>query len=346
MAERAATPYNRLFEVRLLHHYWLDDGGKANDGIFDLLPADTQNERLLGYDVRPLLQARPTAATRQWLAGWDCLFKATGLGFVVAAPDGVSIPADTTLSFVVSVVDTQVFGYTALTLRGQAIYEASDPDDKSPSRIIYRYKENVPVLSNLDGATRGGGDTPTALFLSREIPGPTGNDLVESLVLSGGTLLQLTSDDPSATKQQLGGGAAASSLPVYVNQGDVPVITPPAGVTGAPARGVQLGDEVPDDVFVLINLTAVRSSNDAFSFVDASGAARQPPPVFQVRFNNRSTLWTYLDKQTGAAPFPPAGPLPLTYFGNAGTRQKPSRGVVKVVQNATRVTQLVSEIYI
>ena len=51
MVERAVSPYSRLFEARLLHHYWLDTGKT----MFDALAAPDQDERLLTYDVRALL---------------------------------------------------------------------------------------------------------------------------------------------------------------------------------------------------------------------------------------------------------------------------------------------------
>jgi hypothetical protein len=39
-------------------------------------------------------------------------------------------------------------------------------------------------------------------------------------------------------------------------------------------------------------------------------------------------------------------PLPLTFFGNAGTKQKPSGGFVKADITGTKVNRLVSEIYV
>jgi hypothetical protein len=339
MAERSTTAYQRLFEVRLLHHYWLDDGSQA----FDALAADMRAERLLAYDIRPVLRVAPTPSTRRQLDGLRCIFRATGQGFVVATPAGTTLIADTTFSFVVSIADGQCLDYTALTFRPQTIHEASDPDDLSPGSKVYRYKQGVPVLSNLTGATREL-NAATTLFLSRDYPAPDAGDPVEALVLSGGALLQLTSDNPAADTQQLGSSAAA--LPVYVHQADAPVITPPAGVIGAPARGVELSNDLPDDVFMLIALTAVRGDDGAFSFVDGAGEAREPAPVYEVRLKNRSTFWTYRDKQTNAVDATEPLPLPLTHFGNAGTRQKPSRGIVKAHKSGTRITQLVSEIYI
>src|SRR5206468_11680068 len=134
-----------------------------------------------------------------------------------AAPADATVPQATVFEFVLSVTDSRFFDYTALTLRPRKIYEVFDPADSSPSRVVYRYKENVPVLSNLTGTTRG-----AALYLSREAPAPGGSDPVEGLVLSGAALLQLTGDDPGAATQQL--GTQATDLPAYLNQADAPVI--------------------------------------------------------------------------------------------------------------------------
>ncbi len=131
-----------------------------------------------------------------------------------------------------------------------------------------------------------------------------------------------------------------------MHQADAPVIVPPAGLVGAPARGVRLSADVTDDVFALIRLQAVRADNDAFSFVDGAGALKDPAPVYEVRFKNRSTLWTYRSKTTGGVDSTEANPLPLTFFGNAGTKQKPSRGFVKAETSGSRITRLISEIYV
>jgi hypothetical protein len=340
MVERALIRYQRLCEVRLLHHYWLDEGATVFDRIAD---ANKRNARLLAYDMRPFLSVRPTASTASALAGQGCQFRPTPLGFVIAAPERTRFAADAVLAFIVSAVDSRFFDYTALTLRPQRIHEAFDPSDTTVDRVTVRYKENVAVLSNLTGIRRGTGAAAT-LFLSRASPAPSADDQAEALVVSAGALLQLTSDNPGAATQEL--AAVATDLPAYVTQADAPVIVPPAGVSGAPARGVKLSPDIPDDVFALISLTAVRADDDAFSFVDAAGAAKAAFPVYQIRLRNRSTSWVYFDKQSGAQKSVEANPLPLTCFGNAGTQQKPSQGPVKAERSGTRITRLVSEIYV
>jgi hypothetical protein len=336
MSESITNRYQRLFEVRLLHHYWLDEGATLFDDIPDAAKKDS---RLLAYDIRPILTVVPTAATKKTLTADRCLFRETAIGFLVAAPAGVVLPSDLVYEFAVSPKNAQFYDYTSLTLRPQKIYELFNTADG----VLYRYKENVPVLSNLTGVTRVVGPT-TNLFLSQEIPAQNPNDPVESLVTSGSKLQQLTSDGPGAKTQDL--AAQVSDFPVFVHQADAPVITPPVGLVGAPARGVRLSADVTDDLFALIRLTAVRGDDAAFSFVDGAGAPKVPPPVYQVRFKNRSTFWTYLKKGTGALDSTTANPLPLTVFGNAGTKQKPSHGQVKAQMSGTKVARLISEIYI
>ena len=334
MSERTTIGNKRLFEVRLLHHYWLDDGATVFDRIADQAK---QAARLQVYDMRPFLVVRPTATTARGLSAFHCLFRETALGCVVLAPDTAIIPPGTIFEFIVTTTHRSFFDYTALTLRPQKVYELTNSADG----VTYRYKENVPVLSNLTGTTRGTGANKS-LFLSSEIPSQ--GDQVESLVLSGGALLQLTSDGPNPATQQL--DAQATNGPAYVHQADAPAIVPPQGLSGAPARGVRLSADITDDVFALLSVTAVRADDADFSFVDAAGAPKADHPVYQVRFKNRSTVWKYLNKRTGAVDTTEASPLPLTYFGNAGTKQKPSEGFVKADMTGTKITRLVSEIYV
>lgn len=337
MSERATSRNKRLFEVWLLHHYWLDEGAT----VFQIADQAKPSARLLTYDMRPFLAVRPTAKTASGLRAFRCLFRETALGCVVLAPDTAIIPPDTVFEFIVTARHSSFYDYTSLTLRPQKIYELYNALDG----VTYRYKENVPVLSNLTGTTRGTGDN-RSLFLSSEFPTQGADDQVESLVLSGTALLQLTSDGPSATTQVL--NAQATDLPAYVHQADAPVIVPPPGLAGAPARGVRLSADVADDVFALVRLTAVRASEPAFSFVNGAGLAKDKPPVYQVRFRNRSTIWNYLDKRTRIVVSTEANPppLPLTYFGNAGTKQKPSEGFVKAEISGTKINRLVSDIYV
>jgi hypothetical protein len=336
MAERTVNGYKRLFEIHLLHHYWLDDGATIFD---EITPLENREKRLLWYDMRSFLAVAPTAATAKALTGLGCVYKDTSLGCLVAAPNHFLVPPETLFEFVVTVQSPDFFNYTALTLRRQGIFELDLALGDKTYR--YRYKENVPVLSNLTGATRG--TEKKELFLSKEYPALAPDDRVEALVKSGTGLAQLTGDQPGADLQQLTDQAA--DMPVFVHQGDAPAIVPPVGLLGAPARGVLLSEDIPDEVLVLLRLAAIRLNDGDFSFIDGAGHAKEHAPVFQVRFKNRATVRQYFNKNTGVLDFIEPEPLPLTHFGNAGTKQKPSEGLVKAVKSGGRITQLVSAIY-
>lgn len=332
MAERSSTPYQRLFTVRLLHHYWLDQGATIFDTITDPAQRDT---RLLRYDIRPVLSVLPTPATERLIAGFGGVFKALGIGFVVAVPVDARLPADMVLNFAVSVADSLFFDVTALTLRPQALVEVADGDG-----TIRRFKGDVPVLSNMTGTTRGSGAS-ARLYLSRPLSAAAADAPAEALATSGSNLIQLMGDNPGAETLAIG---ASAGLPAFVSQTDAPALTGPAG---APPRGIEITPDLPEDIYALVSLTAVNSGDTRFSYATATtGAPRASPPVYDIRFRNRATRWVYRDQRTGAVLSTEAQPLPLTLFGNAGTKRKAAPGPVKAERAGTRITRIISEIYI
>lgn len=325
MSERISSKYQVLCQVQLLHHYWLDDGGT----LFDSLPKDvlekaalnlpestpTREQHLRNYDVRQFLSINPTSKTSQVLAGLGCLFKNTALGFLLVAPKGLPLPKDLQLEFFLAVTNPDFFTYTALTLQAQPIEEVFRPVQQETDR----YKKNVLVLSNLNGTAMTDAGI-TQLYLSKATPALSDNDRAEALVNISDGLWQLSGDQPDADRFQL--STQISKMPVFVHQGDLA------------AEGILLGD-MPNDVFGLIRLAAIRPDNDEFSLVTAASLPKDNPPVFQVRFKNRSSQWQYYQGSTGkTAPpiFVEPAPLPLTFFGNASTakRTKPSSGSIDI----------------
>jgi len=337
MSERIVTGYKRLFEVRLLHHYWLDEGAS----LFDNLSESRRNKLLLLYDARNFLSVAPTKSTGEKLRGLKAVFKTTATGFLVAVSKTTKIADNEIFNFVITATDPAFFNYTALTLSKNRIYEIHHPaEDK-----IYRFKENIPVFSNVTGASRGAGADKT-LFLSKEIPGSDPADKAEFLNLSSGSLLQLLSSQPAAITQQI--SADAASAPVFFNQHDFQVLIPPPELTGTPPKGIYLTDGIPDQVFGLISIAATRPSDTDFSCTSA-GVAKQSCPVFHIRFRNRSAYWKYLNKNTGATVSETATALPITFTGNAGVKKKPGNTPVKVkFENDTpteRITKIYTEIF-
>jgi len=333
MAERIVNGYKRLFEVQLLHHYWLDDASV----LFDTLPESRKTKLLLAYDSRSFLEIKPTPSTANKLKAFRGIFKSTAPGFMVAVPKDTIISDTELFSFVITITDADFYKYTSLTFITRKIYELYyQPEDK-----ILRYKENVPVFSNLTGVSRGV-NPDKLLFLSKEIPASTANDKVEYLNITGNALFQLTSSQPGATKMKLNNIAA--NMPVFVHQNDSPVIVPPVGLSGTPAKGILLSSEVPDNVFGLINITATNPLDNDFSCTSA-GVAKIACPVFQIRFKNRLAVWKYLNKNNGSPISESSTPLPLTYNGNAGVKKKPGESGIKVQYEGNDPTKRIEKVY-
>jgi hypothetical protein len=336
MSERIEIGYRRLFEIRLLHHFWLDEGWT----VFDLISDQGKKaERLISYDVRSFLAIAPTEATERALRGYSCLYRESASGCLVAVPDRAVIPDDALLEFAVTIRNSAFFDYTALTLGAQSIFEIYHETEER----TYRFKENVPLLTNLTGASRGSGEGK-ALFLSGEYPAPAADDKAESLVRSGYALMQLTGDQPGAGLQQI--NSLAADMPVFVNQGDVPNIVPPAGLSGAPEKGIMLAAGIPDEIFALVRLAAKRPDDPDYSLVDVEGHGKARAPIFQIRFRSRSTVRNYMDRSSGATLFTEAQPIPMTFHGNGGARQKPSGGPIRAEKSGETVTRLVSDIFV
>lgn len=333
MAEQIISTYRRLFQVLVLHHYWLDDGADTAA----LIPAEIDD--LLDYDVRDVLRIEPLVTTQARLDGLGGVFKATATGMLVAIPLDNTVPDDAVFEFAITVHDRNFMNYTALTLTPQPIHELYHlPEDRT-----YRYKENVAVLSNLTGSSRTDGSTQL-LFLSSEIPNSTGGEPLEALLRSGNALRQVVSDQTDT--HELAG--QFDTLPVFVHQADAPAITAPAGLLGTPPdRGLLLNDEMPEDIFALIRIAAVHPTDADFSCT-SGGVAKADPPVFQIRFRNRWTYRRYLNQRTGDVVSTETTPLPLTYRGNAGTQQKPSAGGVKLdeITALNNANRLISEIFV
>ena len=105
-----------LFEVAVLHDYWLN----LNAVVHEVLSLERQ--RVVGrqHDPNSYLEVVPTAATRAVLAGHGMLFKRLSTGFLVGVElDGATtvprrrLEPNAVLTFALRVVDPLFFNYTA-----------------------------------------------------------------------------------------------------------------------------------------------------------------------------------------------------------------------------------------
>ncbi|KAA3438759.1 hypothetical protein FOA19_16215 [Rufibacter hautae] len=80
--ESSRRKYLQLVAVEILHHYFLDEGGKVYDGTQDL-PAARKAQKLKTYDTREWLAVEPDAATHKALQAYQVLLKPTKTGFLL-----------------------------------------------------------------------------------------------------------------------------------------------------------------------------------------------------------------------------------------------------------------------
>lgn len=116
--------YNILFEVRVLHHYFLNKG----ETVFDNMSPEEQAAIMLTYDVRDFLEIYPTPECIKVLNAHKCIFKATSQGIIVGIRAEAnnenpprylpfnSFPINQMFAFVIQLRDMNFFNYTAIPL--------------------------------------------------------------------------------------------------------------------------------------------------------------------------------------------------------------------------------------
>ena len=340
MAEGVRIGYTRLFEVRVLHHYWLDDGATVFDEIAD-------------EAVQDAAAARPTTCAGCWrssrarrprrrIAGLRGVFR----------HDRARVPgrrARTTPSCRSTRASSSssprrpadYADYTALTLRPQPIVDVTDP----PIRTDPSLQGQRPVLSNLTGALADTGRDQAPVPVAG-VPDAVAGDGVEALVTSGRQLRQLTGDPPNAPFHVLGPTADATRC---TSTRATSPRSPAGRLAGAPARGIELAADTPRDVAAVIRLAPGAPTTTPSASSTPTGRTRTRYPVFEVHLRNRWTTWRYRNKRDGSVTSTEADPLPLTHFGNAGTKQKPSTAAIGVERDSRdppKITRLVSDIYV
>jgi hypothetical protein len=118
--------YNILFEVNILHHYFLNRGER----VFDLMTEEEKAEIMMKYDVREFFSIIPSDECRKKLEAHQCIFKATSKGLIVglrAESNGEDpprfkpfshLPDDLEFIFHVHFSDHALMNYSALPLSG------------------------------------------------------------------------------------------------------------------------------------------------------------------------------------------------------------------------------------
>lgn len=137
------TRYGVLFEVEVLHDYFLSLGTRVREALDEAQRLGSSR----AYGVQSFLDVFPTPRSERTLSGHQLIFKTTPMGFLVgvkldpSASDDrplVAPGADLRLTFVLRVTDPRLFNYT--TLAGSAapafFYLSNDSGNAAPSGLF------------------------------------------------------------------------------------------------------------------------------------------------------------------------------------------------------------------
>lgn len=117
--------YKSLFEVKILHHYFLNKGELE----WDTMNQEDKDIQEAKFDVREILDITPTADCIKAIKAYNCIFRKTSAGILVgikAIADQlnpgkfkayVSLNENQTFRFLVKLKDFNFINYTALSLQ-------------------------------------------------------------------------------------------------------------------------------------------------------------------------------------------------------------------------------------
>ena len=121
-----STTYKQLFEVQILHNYFLNDGTLA----FSLMNPADQKKRLKIYDILEFVNIIPTEDTIEKMRGHNLVFKTQKSGFstYTKLKSGtqntpfIVLPNNLTLKFIIKLKDAFFGNYTNLTTVGTDVF--------------------------------------------------------------------------------------------------------------------------------------------------------------------------------------------------------------------------------
>jgi hypothetical protein len=233
--------YGLLFEVTLLHNYFLDNGTVA----YTSMSAKDKEKMLQKFKSDSFMSIVPTLETNTRLKNFKMTFKPAKTGFRIyimvkeddAGNPFISVPADLKLDFKISINDYQFENYTDLEFAHKQIFLFSNVKP-STEPISFEY---IPKINN--------------------------NVLISNdYLVSEKTTMHFISELHTPERQ---------------------------------------------DVFGIISLT-MRGDNNSKDILNNSG--KMTSPNFKIHFDNRKTLWKYINRKAGTEIITNAV-KPLTHSG-------------------------------
>jgi len=121
-----SSTYGLLFEVTLLHNYFLNNGEKT----FASMPPADQEKMLQQFNTDAFSTITPTLETNSVLKNYKMVFKKTKTGFSIyikvkeanAFDPFIEVPVDLNLNFLIKINDYQFENYTNLDFAPTQVY--------------------------------------------------------------------------------------------------------------------------------------------------------------------------------------------------------------------------------
>lgn len=168
--------YRSLFNVELLHHYFLDEGKEVYG---DDLDADKMAKNLSMYRVSNFMDIRPSKRTVKTLKNYRSRFIKSNHGFqVVTASEGdnpfIPFSQDLSFDFIVRITDQFFENYTNIIInRSEPLYLSNVTPDIPEELEEGEEKTAIPVsfclLSEFETSLTKGSPLLTPPMVSREI---------------------------------------------------------------------------------------------------------------------------------------------------------------------------------
>jgi hypothetical protein len=284
--------YKELFEVKILHHYFLDIGEKS----WDTMTPEERDKMQLTYNVHDFFDIIPTIECKKALTSQSCIFKCTPEGFLVgvkAEPDDLhpgkfmpfkSLRDDLAFRFVVRLRDSSFMNYSDLPLLG--------------------HEGKMFVFKNFKVE---GSENPLTLTSAPPVYTSASDQYPVSDGLFAYTM-KVKDTSPFATLKTLSGTKVAPRMEILQGefqtlQVDLRNFTPGFYLLHVVGDRPGYQDEVtfyltdqPDIPFGVFEIR-VKSDQPAFSLTSSDHLVS---PVYKLRFRNRRTYWRYNGNFPGA----------------------------------------------
>ncbi len=358
-----AIIYQTLFEIKIIHHYYLDNGIQ----LFDALNDNDKNEYLTNYSISDFIKISPTKTCEKILKNSRCIFKNTSTGMIVkiqVKKQGdnfipyVDLADDIDLRFKIEFKDSLFGNYTSLPLNigNNQIYYFQN-------RLIEEARE-FPFLSQCpsiydEDKYHSVGDmlvddkvNPSKLFIAKAatVSEPPSNDWAEDTLVNGKILFYANKNDlfrVETDKLVFSFQQSDLNIPVSIRNINNVNFKPDYAVLkdkNLTVLTVNLKN-LPEDIYY-INIEPYQkefpffllkdNDSDIKAIIDISIKSNNTSfnvlnddktireQIFELRFKNRYTLWQFLGENFSNQPT--SGPNPLTKYGLINISVQDSNG--------------------